>query len=519
MHRSAEWNSSNGLRINMSGTYTVRRGDTLTSVARFNGCSVSELQHANQLADPNRLSVGQVLVLPLTRTAGEKAKPNPKAVPATHPPLPPITAEQTTWDEIAGCRFLKVSYWHDLLDPVLAPMREKEADSAVHEKDHAPAKPVTPATSLPTKTAPAPNHPTGSTSQRGNPRTAVLEALKKRLDLVPQQKQTSGVKLSRNERKFIIAGVGLCEGNKDVFGSTNADTEFAGRKFGKHGVEVKYSRIVHIGLSYGYIQCSQDSGNLGKLLTRFKAISNEDFLNTFGKQRSKAESTVITDKLIELTTNGINGVQHKSGQAAWNSYSSKKREDLKKLAGQDADHDGKPDLPESEIIRGARVQPIPYNIGGPADDLWGKNWMPRFQAAGDIIAFQDAQLDFGVDDFLNKILPICKKNNIRTGKGIAFVTACAVRSGNPEYHKLFVRIALELGYSLPFNKTADELTVLSAISKSATKTNQPKIGSITFDPIEVTRATTILKNEFKFLSEDFYDPETYDKANDNDNTI
>lgn len=504
----------------MSGTYTVRRGDTLTSVARFNGCSVSELQHANQLADPNRLSVGQVLVLPMTRTAGEKAKPNPKAVPATHPPLPPITAEQTTWDEIAGCRFLKVSYWHDLLDPVLAPMREKEADSAVHEKDHAPAKPVTPATSLPTKTAPAPNHPTGSTSQRGNHRTTVLKALKTRLDLVPKQKQTSGVKLSRNERKFIIAGVGLCEGNKDVFGSTNADTEFEGRLFGKHGVEVKYSRIVHIGLSYGYIQCTQDSGNLGKLLKRFQSINSKTFLQIFGGIKSgKNEQKIITDKLIDLTTNGINGIPYKSGQAEWNSYPGQKRRALKKLAEQDVDHNGKPDLPESEIIRGSRVQPIPYDVGSPAEDLWNEHWLPRFRAAGDVNIFQDIQLDYGVDEYLNTILPICKKNNIRTGKGIAFVTACAVRSGNPEYHKLFVRIALELGYSLPFNKTADELTVLSAISKSATNTNRPKIGSITFDPIEVTRATTILKNEFKFLSEDFYDPETYDKANDNDNTV
>lgn len=509
----------------MSGTYTVRRGDTLTSVARFNGCSVSELQHANQLADPNRLSVGQVLVLPLTRTAGEKAKPNPKAVPATHPTLPPITAEHTFWDEIAGCRFLKVSYWHDLLDPVLAPMREKEADSAVHEKDHAPAKPVTPATSLPTKTTPAPNHPTGSTSQRGNNKATVIDELKKRLSQIPKQKKSSGVKLSRNERKFIIAGVGLCEADNDVFGATNSDKEFVGRKdiFHTRGIELEYSRIVHIGLSYGYIQCTQDSGNLGELLKRFKNVDYSTFVETFGGNLNRSEKITIANNLISLTTNGINGIHYKSGLDAWHKYSKEKRKRLKGMAGKDANHDGKPDLPESEIIRGARVQPIPYYIGGPAEDLWDKNWLMRFKAAGKIIKFQDAQLDYGVDEFLNKILPICQKNNIRTGKGIAFITACAIRGAD---RNLFCAIASELGHPLPFQQTANELSVLNAISEAKIVTEivkgepvkRAKIGNKKFSPIEKIRASTIQKNEFKFLSEDFYDPQTFNQANDNDNT-
>ena len=45
-------------------TYTVRSGDTLFIIAQRLGTTVSALQQANQLADPNRLDVGQVLIIP-----------------------------------------------------------------------------------------------------------------------------------------------------------------------------------------------------------------------------------------------------------------------------------------------------------------------------------------------------------------------------------------------------------------------------------------------------------------------
>lgn len=45
-------------------TYTVQSGDTLFTIAtRFN-TTISALQQANQLANPNRLDVGQVLIIP-----------------------------------------------------------------------------------------------------------------------------------------------------------------------------------------------------------------------------------------------------------------------------------------------------------------------------------------------------------------------------------------------------------------------------------------------------------------------
>ncbi|MFB7738233.1 peptidoglycan-binding protein [Streptomyces sp. NPDC056112] len=60
-------------------TYTVKSGDTLTSIAKACGTTVDELVKANGLKDPNRLAVGQVLKLPSTTPAA------PSKTPATQP--------------------------------------------------------------------------------------------------------------------------------------------------------------------------------------------------------------------------------------------------------------------------------------------------------------------------------------------------------------------------------------------------------------------------------------------------
>lgn len=42
-------------------TYTVKKGDTLSAIAKANGVSVANLQSWNNIKDPNKISVGQVL--------------------------------------------------------------------------------------------------------------------------------------------------------------------------------------------------------------------------------------------------------------------------------------------------------------------------------------------------------------------------------------------------------------------------------------------------------------------------
>jgi murein DD-endopeptidase MepM/ murein hydrolase activator NlpD len=53
-----------------AATYTIKPGDTLGSIAKHNGVSVAALASANHLTDPNRIYAGQQLVIP-------GAKPGP----------------------------------------------------------------------------------------------------------------------------------------------------------------------------------------------------------------------------------------------------------------------------------------------------------------------------------------------------------------------------------------------------------------------------------------------------------
>jgi LysM repeat protein len=45
-------------------TYTVKEGDTLGAIAATYGTTVEAIVKANNLADPNVLSIGQVLIIP-----------------------------------------------------------------------------------------------------------------------------------------------------------------------------------------------------------------------------------------------------------------------------------------------------------------------------------------------------------------------------------------------------------------------------------------------------------------------
>lgn len=66
-------------------TYTIKPGDTLSKIAKLNGCSLDQLLKANpQIKDPNRIKVGDVVTLPNGAPA-DITTDNTK-------PLPPITA-------------------------------------------------------------------------------------------------------------------------------------------------------------------------------------------------------------------------------------------------------------------------------------------------------------------------------------------------------------------------------------------------------------------------------------------
>jgi len=87
--------------------YVVRRGDTLTRIARAFGVSVSDLRRANNIVNPNRILVGQRLVIPvaspgalaLAETPTAPSALTAEAVPtatATFTPRPPTPTETST---------------------------------------------------------------------------------------------------------------------------------------------------------------------------------------------------------------------------------------------------------------------------------------------------------------------------------------------------------------------------------------------------------------------------------------
>ncbi len=55
------------------GTYTVKKGDTLSAIAKEHGVSVANLQSWNNIKDPNKITVGQKLKL-----GGLNTKPSSK---------------------------------------------------------------------------------------------------------------------------------------------------------------------------------------------------------------------------------------------------------------------------------------------------------------------------------------------------------------------------------------------------------------------------------------------------------
>jgi murein DD-endopeptidase MepM/ murein hydrolase activator NlpD len=69
------------------GTYTMKPGDSLYTVARSQKVSLAELQRINNISDPSKLRVGTVLKLREDAAAVPVAQAAPPAVPAVEPEL------------------------------------------------------------------------------------------------------------------------------------------------------------------------------------------------------------------------------------------------------------------------------------------------------------------------------------------------------------------------------------------------------------------------------------------------
>ena len=180
--------------------------------------------------------------------------------------------------------------------------------------------------------------------------------------------------LTVDQKRAIIERIAGAESGTDRYGAINADGEYKGRFGPSHSAFQHH----HIGLSYGIIQFTQESGNLGRLLTMMRDRDAEAFGRIFGDQ---------ADELIRVTT----------------------------AAG--------PPSSESPDGRSARTQPV----GGA--DLWEEPWIERFREAGRAPAFQAAQNELAATAFLDPMLEFAGNLGLDTDRALTMVVDRAVQMG------------------------------------------------------------------------------------------
>jgi hypothetical protein len=182
------------------------------------------------------------------------------------------------------------------------------------------------------------------------------------------------LKLTIDEKRTVIERIAGGESGSERYGAINSDGEFKGRFGPTHSAYQHH----HIGLSYGIIQFTQESGNLGQLLTMMRDRDADAFGRIFGSD---------ADELIRVTT----------------------------AAG--------PPSSESLDGRSARTQPV----GGA--DLWEEPWIARFRAAGREPAFQAAQNELAATAFVDPMLEFAGNLGLDTDRALTMAVDRAVQMG------------------------------------------------------------------------------------------
>ncbi len=180
----------------------------------------------------------------------------------------------------------------------------------------------------------------------------------------------------------LIEHIAPFESGKARYAAINADGEFEGR-FKNHPAAGRY----HIGLSYGVVQFTQDSGSLGRLLSMMRDRDATKFRDVFGAD---------CDDLIRVTT--------ASGKAS----------------------------KDSPGGRSARVQPV----GGT--DIWKEPWLARFREAarGDLFGkgnrqlFNGAQNELAASMYLDPMLRFAAWLGLITDRALAMIFDRSVQMGS-----------------------------------------------------------------------------------------
>ncbi|HZW14398.1 MAG TPA: LysM peptidoglycan-binding domain-containing protein [Noviherbaspirillum sp.] len=443
--------------------YVVKDRDSLTKIAKQFHTSVDALQIENAIGNPDKLKVGQRLLIP----ASANTDKYPKAWRRPHE-----TSNNADVEEMAENWFEKRRVATiELLDGLIKKLHNAAESTLIQKKAEVTLTPKRVAKKTKTEAQP--------TQQKDGKKKRFDHAdLKARLGKTAHVVTFEGVTLNRNERLQIVASISVCEGN---FSSINADSEFRGAG------DTSYAHVVHVGLSWGLIQFTQDGGSLGRVLKRMHEKAPAKFRATFGSN---------WNELLTLTNSGLSNAPEislgvpapQSGLEYW--------ANLKKSARQSF-HSSRTE------IRGKRVQPIAISDNRMKEDIWAGEWKKRFIAAGQVLEFQEAQLELAVEEYLNRAITYCATQNIRSALGIAYVGACVIRGAAKQ---LIVEAAQSLGLTTPFESSDDERKAVEALAKKQF-TKRPNGKPIQAE--EFTRAARLLKDELGFLAEDLYAVSTY----------
>jgi hypothetical protein len=182
--------------------------------------------------------------------------------------------------------------------------------------------------------------------------------------------------LTIQKKVEILRVVARPESGGAGYAAVNPDTEY------NTPTHPAYQRY-HIGLSWGFIQFTQRSGSLGKVLRKAKER----------EEQRASEGTLPDEHRFER----VFGPQ-------WESL----LETTDPERTQDAD---------------ARVAPV----GGVV--LWEEPWLSRFRAAGQIEYLQAAQNEIAVLNYFDRMLPLARWLGLRTARGLAMLVDRAVHMG------------------------------------------------------------------------------------------
>lgn len=182
-----------------------------------------------------------------------------------------------------------------------------------------------------------------------------------------------GEELTIDARLAIVDRLARFESGSDRYAAINPDGEFKGL-FRNHSAAGRW----HVGLSYGIVQFTQDSGALGQLLTMMRDRDPDEFARCFGPS---------ADELIRVTT---------------------------------APGPSSADLPDG---RSARVQPV------DGADLWEEPWVSRFRAAAAHVPFQAAQNELASRNYIEPMLRFAGWLSLNTDRALTMVVDRAVHMG------------------------------------------------------------------------------------------